>query len=338
MRLNQRCQHPRRRVVTRRRALAVLFCAALWLGLCAGTWADGSAGSAAPYLREGLGARALAMGNAGTSTSQDASAAYWNPAALAHLPADSLASQTAVLGWERSWNYLAYAHPGQTEQGGRFAYAATWIHFSAGGDLEGRVDNRPEAAYTFGDSQNAFLLSLATGLGSQVAVGSNLKLLLHDLDDASASGFGLDLGVWHKPLPELRWGLMFHDLYSSLNWNTGYQDRLPTLARGGVTYAFLDETLIAALEGGLSYSHGAGALRDYRYHLGVEYRLNQVLALRSGLDTGRWSVGAGGRFLLGGVGYLRLDYALAGERFPGEGLSHLFSLVLDLLPGETGSQ
>jgi len=45
--------------------------------------------SAAAFLQIGVGARAMAMGNAGTTLARDATALYWNPAAAANLTAQA---------------------------------------------------------------------------------------------------------------------------------------------------------------------------------------------------------------------------------------------------------
>ncbi len=291
-----------------------------------------SAGGAAPYLRAGIGARALAMGNAGTAACTDSTAAYWNPAALVDLPGDGIASQTALLGWERSWNFLNYCHPHGSFDQGRYAFALSWMNFSAGGEIEARTSNRPEPERTFGDAQNMFLLSAAAALGQGFAVGANTKLILHHLEEESANGFGLDLSAWQTVSPKIKWGFVIQDLYTNLGWAEGHNDRVPTFTRMGLELYGLVERLVLAMEGTLEFSHSSRVITEYGYHLGAEYYPLPQLALRAGLDRGRITVGAGFGFFINQGIKIRIDYALAGVKATDAGLTHLFSLGMDILP------
>jgi hypothetical protein len=286
-----------------------------------------SGGGAAPYLRAGAGARGVGLGNAQTAAVEDASATYWNPAKLPFLPGDQALAQTSIIGWERAWNFISFSHAASNANGGQYAYGVTWINFSAGSDLEARSENRPLPDHLFSDAENTLQLSLASGLGPGLGVGGNLKLLLHSLDGQSASGFGLDLAVWHQPLTGLSWGLMLQDLYSSLNWPGSYQDRIPWVTRAGVEYRLGDTGLRFACDGDAEYYHAPAAIRNFRYHLGAEYQVLPALAVRTGLDDGRWTIGASGLFQVSGRVTLRLDYALTAEPVPQEAWNHVFSLA-----------
>ena len=63
-----------------------LVVVAVALGILSyGCVALGADSHAAPYLRMGVGARALGMGGAFTAIADDATAAYWNPAGLVKI-------------------------------------------------------------------------------------------------------------------------------------------------------------------------------------------------------------------------------------------------------------
>ncbi len=311
------------------RVLAVVCSLALPGAAAAAT---GTSGGASPYLRDGIGARALGMGNAYTAAVTDATAAYWNPAALAALAGSGLSAQTAVLGEERALNFLNYVQTGRWGTGPRqFALGLSWIHFSAGENIEARTYNRPEPDYLFGASDNAYILSAASQVSEDIAVGCNFKILNQNLDADSALGSGWDLAVWHR-IDAIRWGLVLQDLYSVLSWPDGHVDRLPTCTRGGVEWRVLPERLRVAAEGGIEFSHAGAGVAQVSYRLGAEYQPWEVLTLRAGLDQARFTAGAGVVMIRQPLFQARLDYALAGERLPGSGLTHLFSLILDFPP------
>ncbi|MBN1594351.1 hypothetical protein JW933_00345, partial [candidate division FCPU426 bacterium] len=237
-----------------------------------------------------------------------------------------------VLGWERSWNFLALARMEGEKIEERYAYGAAWAGFSSGGDIEARTANRPEPEYVFRDSQNAFILSGASSLGKNMAVGVNCKYLSHALDTGFGSGMGVDLGFWHHPFLHTAWGLMLQDIYSQLGWGDEHTDRLPLYLRAGAAQQMLDEALLLSGDLGLECFQAAGAVRDIRYHLGAEYRIAGQWSVRAGLDSGRWTLGVGGRLLLGNFAWLQIDYAAAGERLPAEGITHFISLAAHFLP------
>jgi hypothetical protein len=297
------------------------------LPLPVGAEQEGTAGGAAPYLREGVGARALGMGNAQAAAVADATAAYWNPAALLRLEGTAVGSQTSILGDNRSWNFLNVSQSGEKTDPVRLAYAVSWINFSGGDDLELREINRPNPDGIFGDAENTFLATLAAALSSSFYVGTSVKVLTQTLDNDSAYGFGWDLSCW-QDLGPVVWGFTWQDAYSYLDWSGRYDDRLPALCRLGAAWNVLAETFTVTADGTMEYSPVNGA-DIWGYHLGAEYLPWKWLALRAGVDRGRLTGGFGLLFNLDEWGRVRLDYALAGEQLPGAGITHLFSLNLD---------
>jgi len=286
-----------------------------------------SGGGAAAYLREGLGSRALGMGNAGTASVDDASSAYWNPAGLLAMRGAGLASQTSVLGLERSWNFLNFGQ----NVGGHFGWGISWISFSAGSDLEYRTENRPEPERVFSASENTLFFSGALPLSQGMFLGANVKILTHQLDDSYATGVGADLGLWHAIAPELQWGLMLQDLYGNLPWSDAYSERLPASVRLGVCSRwFENRSLVLTADLGTEYDQAAKTVQNWKLRAGAEYCLPGNLFARAGVDNGRWTAGAGWQFPVSLITDFRIDYALAAEKLPGSGLSHLFSLVVDI--------
>ena len=78
-----------------------------------------------PYVRMGLGAKAMAMGGTGTAFMDNITATYWNPAALANVKRAEFATMYTDMGLDRMHNYAAL--------GTNFKYgyvALSWINAS----------------------------------------------------------------------------------------------------------------------------------------------------------------------------------------------------------------
>ena len=69
--------------------------------------AQGEGGFAAPFLRMGLGARAISMGGAFTAVADDGFASYYNPAGLPYLTKRHFTSTYSFLSLDRQFHYIS---------------------------------------------------------------------------------------------------------------------------------------------------------------------------------------------------------------------------------------
>jgi len=148
-----------------------LISAVFLLVLSISVFAEGDTIDGAPYLREGAGAKFMAMGGASTAVVDDATATVWNVAGLSKVDCTSVASMyTAKDQLDRRYNFLALA---QGMKGiGTFGLA--WINAGVV-DIAG-YDANGASTGMFNSSDNAFLLSYGTFF-DPVRLGGGVKIL-----------------------------------------------------------------------------------------------------------------------------------------------------------------
>jgi hypothetical protein len=262
-------------------------------------FAAAEAGQPGGYLRAGVGARAAALGNAYTALAEGPEAAYWNPAGLAWSQRPAINTMVSTLSLNRQFNYagvaLAWDAAAATGSARQTSFPAPkgfgnwglgWLSFSLGNDFEGRTDDTA-SFYTFGDQQDAYLLSYGRALFPWWSLGVSAKAYEHRLDSFDATGGGLDVGTLLLLGSQVRFGLQAQDLASQLNWSTGYQESFPLTLRADLAaWAWKDRLLFS---GQLEQVSG----RQPDGGLGLEVKIAQVLAARLGWEEDGLTLGGG---------------------------------------------
>jgi len=164
--------------------------------------ADNYYGMANDYLQYGAGARSLAMGGAYVGLADDASAPYWNPAALTKIDEHQFLSMYAPFFEKTNYNFLSYVHP--LGRLGNIGISDVLLH-SAGYEevgYAGEVIGTNRSIF-----KNAVIISYANRVNKQISLGASLKLVHERVMKYSGNGQGIDLGINCKVLDELDIGL-----------------------------------------------------------------------------------------------------------------------------------
>jgi len=268
-------------------------------------FAGGTGTSGAQFLKIGIGARAVAMGEAYAGMEGDINSIYWNPAGLARVGT----SQTsfAHTAWFQSINYenLMAGFPAGS---GFMALGINWLtvgsidkytNYTTGG--------QPTPA---GESYSPVDMSAVVSYSREVKgipFGTNLKYISSNIDGETASSLALDIGAMYR-LGKLNTGLAIQNLGAGLKFRSE-SDPLPLNIKLGGVYKF-GRRLTAALDFNVPNDS------DFRVNTGVEYSRKYgeklTLALRTGYKTNTKGLDAVDGLSFGfGVGYKssRLDYA-----------------------------
>jgi hypothetical protein len=161
------------------------------------------------FLKIGVGARALGMGNTQVAIASDVTSGYWNPAGLASQEAiaypEVSAMHAAYFANIANYNYIGFAMPLDNEGNRRFG--VTLIRLGVDDipntlklvEEDGSINY--DAVRSFSVSQMAALLSYAWRVKSVpgLSFGANLKVIYHGIGPfGNGWGFGLDLGTRYQ--------------------------------------------------------------------------------------------------------------------------------------------
>jgi len=287
---------------------------ALALVLLAGLTAVAEEGVGAnPVFKNGVDARALAMGGAFVGVADSYSACYWNAAGVAKAAAD----QSIKVGGMNTNLFGA---------GINYSFAgATWTLFGMPWGLSVSLVSITDIPLSDGSTgSDSELLGAFCGAfpipmdGMSIVVGAAGKYYSHSLLDETASGIGFDGGLLIDGLiPGLTIGAAAYDIGGTkLTWSTDSTGVVDQLFRVGLAFAISpDFTLAAGVD---LYAGGEMAIRA-----GAEFKGIGPLAVRAGAvrpaGSEQFALTVGAGLMLGTLG---VDFAwLQNNMIVGEGAS-----------------
>ncbi len=292
----------------------------IWMGFAS---ADGNGGYAGAYLRLGLGARQMALGNSAVAVLHaDAYSFFYNPALSGLQEKRIFTLSHSFMSLDRRFNFIGFSAKVPPGAG----MSIGWIN--SGVDNLYSYDMMGQKTGSIDHGFNAFYFNFARLLAHKISVGLTIKHVRESINVGSdryhSSGWGWDFGVaylWNK---NLIFGASLRDVGTKLTANTEKLfefggttvDKFPKIFSIGASY----QTPWPWLR--LQY---AFERTDYmqRHHLGAELVYHRLLALRLGLDRQRLTFGAGMGFKLWKF-FSTLDYAFVPSVID-EGGSHVFS-------------
>ncbi|MGE5693069.1 MAG: PorV/PorQ family protein [Candidatus Zixiibacteriota bacterium] len=186
-----------------------------------------------PFLKNGIGARPLAMGGAFTGLADDESALYYNPAGVAGIRSKAFAASYVNYFGDVNAGYLGFLYPlGENQTAGA---ALNYFNY---GEFVG-LDSAGNSIGNFTPGDLAFQLSYARKFPKGFSLGVSGKIIYEKLQDYSSSALAFDLGaLYHFPNERGRVGLAVQHLGFQISsfWDAP-REHLPTVVKvGGSIY------------------------------------------------------------------------------------------------------
>ncbi len=278
-----------------RRAIGIILGCIIAAVLLGGSiHAAGDAGRESQFTL-GSGVRALGMGGGFVGLSDDASAVFWNQAALSGLDGQEINLMHVTLFEGSIYDVMTYVYPNPKLGGFGFSFMRLGT-----GHIVRRQDWNDMGEFSYSTWQ--FLLAYGRRLEGGFKLGTALKIVNQSLDNKSAYGVGLDLSFYKNIYKNISAGILFQDIIAPRLRLDEETEITPTTIEAGVGLKKF------ALGTGFEHNVGIGLEktedRSLKLHFGLESVYHKYLALRAGYDRDNLTFGLG-------IYYQRLhfDYA-----------------------------
>ncbi len=253
-------------------------------------------------LKESLGARSLAMGDAFTAVASGPETIFWNPAGLGTMNNAEVSAMYFKEIADMGLMSIQYAQPLA-----EYGTAGIAIESFSAGEMElNYLDGTSKSV----KAQQDFVVNLAYGkeVLEKFSAGANLKYLSSTLAEAeSASTVAIDVGCLYR-LPQIEGvslGLALQNIGGGMKY-IEEEDPLSFTIRAGAAYTKALPNNALTVSGDLSKPQELST----RFNLGAEYVYNQVMAIRAGYkfgyDVDTFTAGFGMK-----ISRYNLDYAFA---------------------------
>lgn len=228
----------------------------------------------AQFLKLGVGARAIGMGEAYASVADDPTAIYWNPAGLALVTEQSISLMHAVWFESVFYDFAAYAQPI-----GHYGVMGLGVQYLSTGAID-ELDNAGYNTGTFKPNDMAVTLSWAEDY-NELLIGASVKYIMMEIKD-TASVIAADVGVMYPFLiNDGKIGFVVQNIGGKAKFNEE-EESLPLNYRLGLSFHPVHDWLL---------SLDVNAPIDYNpyFCFGTEYCLGRwtdySLSIRAGYNT-----------------------------------------------------
>jgi hypothetical protein len=298
------------------------------------------------FMSFGVGGRALGLGGAYSALAQDASAGYYNPAAISRIQyPEIMAMHDARFGDLINYDVVTVALPYGYDASVGFSVMRlgvdgipdtrkAWIDKDGNQVFDFLYDQLDYDKITYFNAADwALYLTYAKKESEYFSYGANVKIIKRDIAEFSAIGIGFDAGVLYSPIKDLYLAVNAQDITTTLiAWSTGRNELVtPTLKVGGAySIEMLGGKLSPVVDLDIRFENrkyasianvGPVSLDP---HAGLEFDYKNIFALRAGYtDIKQFTLGAGIH-----LRKLDIDYSFArfGSRENDLGNTHRISL------------
>ena len=190
---------------------------------------SGAGTSAFAFLKINSGARPVAMGGAFTGVADDENSLYYNPAGIASMDRNGV-----IFGYHNYFVDLQSGTVGYIHQRREKHYFAGSINYLNYGSFT-QTDNLGNVTGEFGGGDLQFAFTFAVRHNERFSFGATGKLIYEKIQEFSATGVALDLGVrYTSNRGRMTAGAMLQNLGAQLsNFTDADKDGLPTTFRLG---------------------------------------------------------------------------------------------------------
>ncbi|NOX37087.1 MAG: PorV/PorQ family protein [Calditrichaeota bacterium] len=278
--------------------------------------------SAAQFLKIGVGARAIGMGEAFVSIANDAEALYWNPAGISQFSKNALLASHVQWLVDIKLEYAGAVY--HLDPANSFGIAITYLHTDEMMETTELMPLGTGRTFSFGDFMVA--LTYARNMTDKFSFGITAKVMQENIAELTMRAFLFDLGTYYKTgWRSIRFAVAVTNFGSDIA-PTGTVEYInlqnekvtvtnfqsfspPTMFRIGIAMELV-ETENYKLTSSVQLDHPNDNKENINF--GLEYWWNDMFALRAGYKTARveenFSAGFGVRLPLGSTDF-RLDYA-----------------------------
>jgi hypothetical protein len=278
-------------------------------------WASSPGTTGAEVLKIGVGARAIAMGEAYAAQADDVSSLYWNPGGLALMQ-----ERQASFMYDQMYEGLNYSNLalGIPLENGAVGASVSYLGYGniSGYDQTGTPTGNQSAHSAVGTLGGSWL-------GNQWSLGANVKGIQEKLADESANGAAFDVGgtvIYPKPVlgGTMRFAVVERNMGSGMSF-LQQKDPLPTEFRAGIAAVQMMNKKL-----NVSMDYAMPKADDASVQGGAEFWLVPFIAIRAGYIANK-NEGSGIRTGLGlRIRGISFDYAYASG---GElGITHRYEL------------
>ena len=274
---------------------------------------------AGEFLSIGVGGRALGLGGAYAALANDASAGYWNPAALARVEyPEAMLMHDERFGSLLNYDFGAVAIP--YSKNATFGVSVMRLGVDgipdtrdAGIDANGNPVPRDqyinavrtdESKITYFNSADwAIYFTYAQHSENNLMYGINLKVIKRTLAEYSATGIGFDAGLLYAPAENWYVALNAQDITTTLvAWSTGTNELISPTLKAGTAYCIdlFGGRFAPTMDVDIRFENRQFASVanlgpvSFDPHLGLEFDFKKSIALRVGYsDVKQLTLGAG---------------------------------------------